>query len=144
MSSARVQTRIHSAPPRASWAWLGIALAPLAWAAHIGARYPLVQVACGSGTSLPLHAVSAACTAVALVGLVAAVATVRRSTRARVSDTAPEQELAPLHAPDARRLHRIGFLARAGVVNSAVFLGAIALEALTAFVHDPCTRALAS
>jgi hypothetical protein len=101
---------------------------------HIGARYPLVPVACASGSSLALHAVSLGCAAVATLGLVAAAITARRSASGIAQDEA--------HPLTTRRRGRIGLVARAGVVGSAIFLGAILLEASAALVLDPCTRGL--
>lgn len=103
--------------------WFAFLGGALAWAVHIGARYPLVEVACNSGLGVwVLHAVTALCLGVALA---AGVVSWRLCERLETAD----------HFPLRRRSL---FMARSGIFLSALFAFIIVLEAMPAFMVDPC------
>jgi hypothetical protein len=136
--------RFHEGGPRSRLGWLALLGGPVLWVLHIGLRYPLVPVSCEAGSEWPLHVVSIACT----LGSIAVVAVAwrtlrdaRRDVGAR-SGVGDEPDDPVTGSPERRRLFRIAFLARAGLVTSLVFLLVIVAEALTTIWHDPCTRSM--
>ncbi len=141
MTAAAPTTAGAASAPRSTLAWIGLAAAPLAWAVHMGARYPLVRLACDAGQTWLLHAVSLGCALAAGAGLASAIVAARRARPADPTLETDADVLGP-SPPAGRRVALIGVLARAGIVTSLVFLGSIVAEAVPAFVHDPCTRSL--
>jgi hypothetical protein len=109
--------------------WFGLLAAPLAWGAQLVLGYGSEETTCSSpgrsetvaGLELEqfVTAVSVVAALVALAGLIAAVGTA-------------------LAAPSDDALGRIGFMARGGILVSAVFLGAILLAGAAAFALSPC------
>ncbi len=140
--TSRNQTPIEA--PRPSLGWIALFGGPVLWAIHLGVRYPLVDVACAEGSEWPLHAVSIVCGLANVLVIVIAITTHRRARRATGArpGIADEPDDPVTGTPARRRLFRIGFLARAGMVTSSVFLLAILAEAATTIAFDPCTRAL--
>lgn len=108
--------------------WVGLLAAPLAWATQLLLGWGTEELACtgerASTTVAGLElghfvvVVSLAAATVALGGLVVAV-----TSRLSVRDDA---------------LGRVSFMAAAGILVSAVFLGAIVLAGSAALVLDPC------
>ncbi|HEU5010250.1 MAG TPA: hypothetical protein VFT33_06105, partial [Gaiellaceae bacterium] len=108
--------------------WVGLLAAPLAWATQLLLGWGSEELACtgerASTTVAGLElghfvvVVSFAAATVALGGLVVAV-----TSRLSVRDDA---------------LGRVSFMAAAGILVSAVFLGAIVLAGSAALVLDPC------
>lgn len=143
MTAAAPTTTGAARAPRSTLAWIGLFAAPLAWAVHIGARYPLVRFACDAKQTWALHAVSLGCALAAGAGLACAIVAARRARPAEPGLESDADVLGP-SPPAARRVGLISVLARAGVVTSLVFLGSIVAEAVPVFVHDPCARSLTS
>jgi hypothetical protein len=108
--------------------------APVAWAVHIGARYPLVLLACHDGVWWPMHAVSVACVLASLGALALSIVVWRRA-RAEMESVQGESAADPALR---RRLARLGFLGRAGVVTSLVFLFTIFTEIIPVLFYEPC------
>jgi hypothetical protein len=108
--------------------WVGLMAAPLAWATQLVLGYGSEELACSSRAAATTVAgleldrfvtvVSLAAALVALGGLVVAVT----------------------NAVSARgdALGRVSFMAAAGILVSAVFLGAIVLAGSATVVLDPC------
>ena len=108
--------------------WVGLLAAPLAWATQLLLGWGTEELACTSPRASTTVAgleldhfvvvVSLAAATVALGGLVVAVT----STLSARDDA----------------LGRVPFMAAAGILVSAVFLGAIVLAGSAALVLDPC------
>lgn len=96
-----------------------LGLAPAVWFAHLLLSYLLVPVACEWGTTLPLHATTAAAAVVAFGGSAMAVG-------ARQVEEGSEGR-------DA-----IAFLLRAGTITSLVFGTIILLAGAANVLVDPC------
>lgn len=105
------------------WLWYAFLGGPLAWAAHIGARYPLLPFACRADAVWLLHLVTAGCLVVALGSFGAAVKLIGAQRRAS--------------GAGAQR-GRIDFFVEAGVVFALLFAAVIAAELLPALLADPC------
>lgn len=103
---------------------VGMLAAPLAWLAHLGTSYALVQTTCERGISWPHHAAAAIALALALPG--------GWSAWKEWRSTPKDEERAP------RERHRTHFLAIAGIVNSAFFSAIIILAWAAAFAISPC------
>lgn len=54
--------------PRDRWLNVAMALGPGAWLLHLNASYMLVPETCGDGSKMILHALTAGCIALALIG----------------------------------------------------------------------------
>lgn len=107
-----------------AWAALG---APIAWALHLGARYPFVPVACERSDALILHVI----TTVSGVGvLLAAVASWRLWACARSKQNHDARE--------GVRRQRLGYLAAFGIGMSLLFSFVIGAEVLPTLFLDPC------
>lgn len=103
--------------------WLGLLAPPVIWLARLSASYLLVPLACRSGSTWALNAVTgAALLAVAASGAVALRA-LRRSTAPRGA--------API-------MQRARFLAMMGVLVAALFFAVIVAEGLANLLVDPC------
>lgn len=89
--------------------------APGAWLAHLSLSYLLVPRACGSGTSLWLHLVTAVTAAVALAATVVA-------ARIRAASTATVPQ----------------FVGTLGLFVGTLFLVATLVEGLPVLFIDPC------
>ncbi len=50
------------------WLWVGLLLAPAAWAVQLQAIYLLIEYGCAGGSFVPVHVVSAAALAAAITG----------------------------------------------------------------------------
>jgi hypothetical protein len=108
--------------------WVGLLAAPLAWATQLLLSWGTEELACTNASASTTVAgleldhfvvvVSLAAATVALGGLVVAVT----STLSARDDA----------------LGRVSFMAAAGILASAVFLGAIVLAGSAALVLDPC------
>jgi hypothetical protein len=107
--------------------WVGLLAAPLAWATQLLLGWGSEELGCPTSASTTVAGleldnfvvvVSLAAATVALGGLVVAVT----STLSARDDT----------------LGRVSFMAAAGILVSAVFLGAIVLAGSAALVLDPC------
>jgi hypothetical protein len=101
--------------------WYAALGAPAAWGVHIGARYPLVPLACQGEMPWILHLVSASCLALALGATVAALH-VRKRVQPRADTTG----------------NRIAYMANAGIVFGCLFALIIVAEVIPAFLQDPC------
>lgn len=137
---ARLRTRTI---PHPLWGWVALLGAPLAWAVHLGARYPMVAVACEARSIWPLQAITLGCLIAGALSLAVAIRLSRGIEQARLGrgERSDEEELAP-RAPDERSRSRLAFLGRAGVLTSIVFLATIVAEGVTPFFLDPCAEAL--
>ena len=105
--------------------WAGLLLAPLAFLANLEIGYALVPVACGSGTTWPLHLVNAASLAIALVGGLIA----WRSWNA-VGRVWPDGEAGPLG--------RSRFLGSMGVLLAGFCALVILAQWTAVFLLNPC------
>jgi hypothetical protein len=108
--------------------WFGLLAAPLAWATQLVLGYGSEELPCSSTTAptsvagLELdHFVAVVTLAAALVALAGLAVAVSSSSSAHDDS-----------------LGRVRFMARAGILVSAVFLGAILLAGSAALVLDPC------
>ncbi|MGH9279554.1 MAG: hypothetical protein ACRD12_15810 [Acidimicrobiales bacterium] len=118
--------------------WFGVLGSPLAWAGHLAVNYSLEEwFACASSTStrgkvLGLSVDTAsiifntAMAAVALASLMVALSCRRKLRRVEGDD---------------ERIDRARFMALAGVVEGALFLGIILLGYLPPFLLDTCEMA---
>lgn len=106
-----------------TWAVIG---APVAWAVHLGARYPLVPLACGQESELILHAVTAASASGILL---AGAASWRLFEKARGSSSVEAESI---------RCQRLRYLAAFGMGMSLLFLLVVGSELLPTFFVDPC------
>ncbi|MCZ7685365.1 MAG: cytochrome c oxidase assembly protein [Sandaracinaceae bacterium] len=113
MTAAAPTTTGAARAPRSTLAWIGLFAAPLAWAVHIGARYPLVRFACDAKQTWALHAVSLGCALAAGAGLACAIVAARRARPAEPGLESDADVLGP-SPPAARRVGLISVLARAG------------------------------
>jgi hypothetical protein len=119
--------------PIAVFQWLGVLAAPTAWAAlHIfGVLLALAECApAGRVWNLPLHGLTIAATAVAavtaVIGLLAAIATVRL--------TGPQDDPAP---PPPGRIHFLGVV---GIAISPLFLAIILMAGVGVSVQEVCRQ----
>jgi hypothetical protein len=101
--------------------WFALFGGPVAWTAHLLSSYPLVPWACGTGSVLVLHGITAAMFLVA-VGAAASGGLALR--RYRVGD-----DLAT---------HRARFMGRVGALLGILFALAILAEGLPPLLSDPC------
>jgi hypothetical protein len=106
--------------------WVGVLLAPAAWAAQQQALYTMVPWACQTGHASALHAVSAAAVIVAAIGALVAWRNWARSGRAQSDDDR------------GGALSRSRFLAVLGLTASAFFALVIVAQGIAAFVLHPC------
>jgi hypothetical protein len=106
--------------------WVGVLLAPVAWAAQQQALYTMVPWACQSGNFFALHAVTIAAVAVALSGALVAWRNWSRAGRARADDDR------------GGALARSRFFAVSGLVASLFFALVIVAQGIAAFVVHPC------
>lgn len=97
--------------------------AAIAWAIHLVAMYPLVQVACDRGSSAVLHLVSMLTLVPAVTSGGMALVVARRLRALSARDPWVERSL---------------FAARLGFCMSVVFTGLIVFEWLPAFFLDAC------
>ena len=105
--------------------WVGVLLAPVAWAAQMQALYTMVPWACQTGHRSALVLVSVAALAVALAG-----ALVARRNWARAGRGEPVDE------GGARGRSR--FFAVAGLVSSAFFFLVVFAQGLATLILHPC------
>lgn len=113
-------------PPSTAWLWFGVSAGALAWSAHLLVSYALLPVACTTGLSTVLHAVTAGALLVTLAGGVVA----WRGWRAGRSAE-----------PTARNRQQIGhrwYMGLSGVLLDALFGFAILLEGLPVAFLGPC------
>jgi hypothetical protein len=101
--------------------WAALGLAPALWGLALGASYVLVPVSCDLGTTLPLHAVRAVTTAVALGTAYGSYGVWRAA-----------------QGTESRTVRRIGFLAFLGIAVATFSALLIVLEGVANFVVDPC------
>lgn len=114
--------------------WFAVLGSPLAWAGHLGVNYSIEEwFACSSSTTTPgrvlgisvdafLVLFNTAMAAVALASLLVALSC-RRKLRS---------------APEGESTQRARFMARAGVVEGALFLGIILLGYLPPLLLGTC------
>ncbi len=105
--------------------WLGLGLAPAAFAAHLQIGYALVPWACLRQNDLWVHVSGALAVALALLG-----AWIGWRAWHRAGGGDPTEQFGP--APRARFLGVVGF------VTSAVIALILAAQWATAFVISPC------
>lgn len=124
MVSDGIQSQHHGPPALvAFWAVLGSALS---WAFHIGARYPLVPLACQHDLSVVLHLV----TALSVVGIAFSCwASWKLLRRGREPSVAART-----------RAQRWRFFGRAGLLLALLFSLAVAAELLPTFLQPPCSE----
>jgi hypothetical protein len=106
--------------------WVGVLLAPVAWAAQQQALYAMVPWSCQTGHAFALHAVSLAAVLFALVGALVAWRNWSRAGRGESDDD----------RGGARARSR--FLAVLGLVASLFFALVIVAQGIAAFVLHPC------
>lgn len=109
--------------------WFGFLGGPVAWALHLGVRYPLVPVACRHDLEIAMHVVTVVCASGA-VGAALAGWKVHRSA---------ERSLAEVPGNGTRVAERQSFLGRGGVIMAVFFLFTILAEALASAFEHPCT-----
>lgn len=114
-----------SAPSGLALLWFGMLGGPVAWAARLLVAYPLVPVACATGSNLPLH----------LVTLATAASTV---AAALVSWRIWRQARRDARGDDGGGLSRNGFMGLFGMLSSGFFLLVILAEGSMAFFVDAC------
>jgi hypothetical protein len=108
--------------------WFGLLGAPLAWALHLVVSYPVVPLACATGSAVILHAITI------ITALVAACAGVIAWQDFRSIDVRGDR------APgDAIQVNR-KFLAGLGVSLSLFFLLVILVEGWPVTLQDSCSR----
>lgn len=114
-----------------AWLWFGALGGAIAWAVHLVVLYPLVDVACATGSVLLLHAVTALTLAVALA---AALSCRRfgRVSRGGSGEPAGDGDARP------RQRSRTEFMARAGLWLDVLFAVAIVAEWIPVLLLDPC------
>ena len=105
--------------------WFSVLIGPIAWAGGLNAGYSLVLVACGRGTMLPLHLVSLATLALAILG--AAVGW-REWRRAGLE--------IPGEGPGA--IPRSRFMAALGLIGSIYFALVILAQWVGSLMIHPC------
>jgi hypothetical protein len=108
--------------------WAGVVGPPLTWAIRIGAGYLLVPHACRAESLWLLHGLTLA--ALASCAAFAALAW-RLRLRVDPDDGVPDDSSEP----------RVGFMARLGLLSSALFGAVIVAEGLANLFVDPCHAA---
>lgn len=110
--------------------WFALLGGPAAWTAHLLASYPLVPVACDTGTTAPLNALTAAMALIAAGSAATGWWAYRRARRSAASAAGSASE------------SRTGFMAITGLLLGALFTFAIVMEGLPAILQDPCLKGL--
>jgi hypothetical protein len=105
--------------------WLGLLVAPVAWAAQQQALYTMVAWACQTGHFFALHLVTFAAMAVAATGALVAWRTGSRAG----GEESDDREGA---------VARTRFLSLLGLAESLFFVLVIAAQGIAAFVLHPC------
>lgn len=105
--------------------WFALLGGPLAWSAHLLGSYPLVPLACRTGSTAPLIILTLCTAAIALAAAGTGWWAYRR---------APGGE-------DTGR-SRPAFMALAGLLLALLFTFAVVLEGLPALLQDPCSQGL--
>ena len=105
--------------------WFAALGGAFAWALAFGLHYGLVEVACGIGSSIPLHIASLLCIAIAAAALVVAVRLWHQFGR-----SLPGEAGGPL--PRSRLLTVVGLL------GNAFFIIVIVAQWLTVVFLHPC------
>jgi hypothetical protein len=120
-----VTSKPHDSPIQVSRSllWFAFLGPPLAWVAHIGARYPLVPTACALELPWVLHGITILTLSVTLGATLAAVSIWRR---ARTSPTRSATVL------------RIRYMAVVGAMLGVLFAVVIVAELVPALIQDPC------
>lgn len=111
--------------PSRALLWFAFLGPPIAWLVHIGARYPLVPIACAHDLPVVLHVVTVGTLTVAIG---AGVAAVSLSRRARASSSSTRGSV-----PD-----RVRYMAGVGLVLAMLFSLVIVAELVPALMQDPC------
>jgi hypothetical protein len=107
----------HVTVPVRNWrVWCGLLLAPGAWALFEGAGYYIGARSCDASGGI--HALGAAHPRAVLIGLAVVMAMIATTGLILAIGVAR-------HATSAVGQHRVDFLANAGVIASAIFLGGI-------------------
>jgi hypothetical protein len=106
------------------WLWFAFLGAPIAWAVHLMTIYPLVPVACVTGTTVWLQVVNVLTLAAAVLAGVAGWCYLRP----------------PEDASETTR-RRVRFMACAAIVFSIYFSFVIVAESLPSVLGDPCAHA---
>jgi hypothetical protein len=118
------ETNIVAAPPNLAL-WAGVLGAPALWGLQLNIGYALPPAMCHAGSRWPVHVLSGACIALALV---AAVLSYRDYRRVGGS---PDQT-------DGGPLARRRFVGALGTVVCLLFIIVMIAQALSAFFFDPC------
>ena len=126
--TGRSPVRTDRVPVRTGALWFALLGGPLAWTAHLLASYPLVSLACRSGSTTHLNLITAA---TALLSAAAALTGWMAWRRLRVAEGA--------EGPDHETHRRAGFMAIAGAVLGTFFVYVIVVEGLPPVLMDPCT-----
>lgn len=121
----------HDVPLAALWfALLG---GPAAWTAHLLASYPLVPLACDTGSTAPLNILTVVTALIATAAAGTGWWAYRRARGAGAPD-APG-------AGDASE-SRAGFMGLAGLLVALLFTFAIVIEGLPPLLVDPCIEGM--
>lgn len=122
--------------------WLAFLGGPVAWSAHLLASYPLVPLACESGSTMALNLVTVAMLTLAGASAAAGAWGLRRlgRTSGGGSTAAPPGPAGTgggsLSAEAAVR--RARFMARFGLWSGLFFMLVIAVEGLPPLLQHPC------
>lgn len=112
---------------------LTAALAPAAWLVHLSAMPALVPLACSTGATWPMAALTAVCVAVAAAGVVQ----LHRGRQVVASLSAGSSESWP-DGVDEAALQRGRLWCGAGLLTGWLFLVLIVVEFLPTLVVDAC------
>lgn len=113
--------------------WFALLGGPAAWTAHLLASYPLVPLACDTGSTALLNILTAATAMVAAAAAGTGWWAYRRARGAGAPD-APG-------AGDASET-RAGFMGLAGLLVALLFTFAISIEGLPPLLVDPCIEGM--
>lgn len=147
--------RIDGAPIPRRRLWLGLYLAPLAWMLAFGIGYVLVARSCEGDNGMHFRGipgfrwidlvVALAMAAVAAYGLSVALASLRAARRTSAPSDYDTELAAGAEEPAARGAApwwgRELFMARAGVIGSAIFLAATLLFVFPPLLLNVCSQA---
>lgn len=113
--------------------WFALLGGPAAWSIHLLASYPLVPLACNTGTTAALNIVTAGTALIAAAAAGTGWWAYRRARRAGAPN-APG-------AGDASE-SRPGFMGLLGLLVALLFTFAILIEGLPPLLVDPCLKAM--
>ena len=121
--------------------WFGVLGSPLAWAAHLGVNYSLEEwFACSSSSSTPGKVLGLSVDAASIIFNTAMALLALASLLVALSCFRKLRQVPEVDEGD-ERIDRARFMALAGVVEGALFLGIILLGYLPPLLLDTCEMA---